>query len=193
MTAMIESRRLGASGFKVPALTLGTGTFGGTNDFFKAWGNTDAEGARRLVDICLEHGLTLFDSADIYSDGDAERILGEAIKGKRDRVLLASKVRMVVGDGPNDGGLSRHHIIESCEASLRRLGTDHLDLYRLESEDDLESTGFWDLFSEEKGLILIEWAERLNPAYLPTNWFRLRIKYDRGPGVTERKLTVEEF
>ena len=109
----MEYRTLGRSGLRVPVLALGTGTFGGTNDFFKAWGNTDAQGARRLVDICLENGLTLFDSADIYSDGNAERILGEAIKGRRDKVLISTKATFRFGKGPNDEGSSRLHLIEA--------------------------------------------------------------------------------
>lgn len=130
----MEYRQLGSSGLRVSALSLGTMTFGGRGGF-GAVGSTDVEGATRQIDRCLDAGVNLIDTADVYSGGLAEEILGEAIKGRRDSVLLASKVRMVVGDGPNDGGLSRHHIIESCEASLRRLGTDHLDLYQVHQWD----------------------------------------------------------
>ena len=107
----MEYRLLGGSGFKVPALTLGTGTFGGGNEFFKAWGATDVAEATRLVDICLDAGLTMFDSADVYSDGLAEEILGQAIKGRRDQVLISTKATFRTGAGPNDVGSSRYHLI----------------------------------------------------------------------------------
>ncbi|TWF47553.1 aldo/keto reductase family protein [Neorhizobium alkalisoli] len=100
----MEYRRFGRSGLRVPALSFGTATFGGGNDFFKAWGSTDSNGAARLIDVCLDHGVSLFDSADAYSGGLAETILGEAIKGKRDRVLISTKATFRVGDGPNDYG-----------------------------------------------------------------------------------------
>src|SRR5258706_5637979 len=103
----MEYRLLGASGLKVPALTLGTGTFGGSNEFFKAWGGSDVAEATRLVDICLEAGLTMFDSADIYSYGMAEEILGQAVKGRRDQVLISTKGSFRFGPGPNDVGSSR--------------------------------------------------------------------------------------
>jgi aryl-alcohol dehydrogenase-like predicted oxidoreductase len=128
-------RRLGASGLRVPALSFGTATFGGGDDFFKAWGSTDAGGAARLIDICLDHGVTMFDSADVYSSGLAEQILGEAIKGKRDRLLISTKVTFPTGDGPNDFGSSRQHLIEALEKSLKRLGTDHIDLLQLHGQD----------------------------------------------------------
>ncbi|WP_404478406.1 aldo/keto reductase [Novosphingobium sp. BL-52-GroH] len=131
----MEYRRLGASGLRVPALSFGTATFGGSGDFFKAWGSTDAGGAARLIDICLDHGVSMFDSADGYSDGLAERILGEAIKGKRDRVLISTKVTFPTGEGPNDYGSSRHHLIAAVEASLKRLGVDHVDLLQLHGQD----------------------------------------------------------
>lgn len=131
----MEYRRLGGSGFKVPALTLGTGTFGGTNDFFKAWGQSDVAEATRLVDICLEAGLTMFDSADIYSDGAAESILGGAIKGRRDQVLISTKATFRSGTGPNDVGSSRFHLIKAVEGSLQRLGTDYIDLFQLHGFD----------------------------------------------------------
>src|SRR5688500_2034850 len=131
----MEYRQLGASGFEVPVLSLGTGTFGGGNEFFKAWGASDVAEAKRLVDICLEAGLTMFDSADVYSNGMAEEILGQAIKGRRDRVILSTKSTFRSGPGPNDVGSSRFHLIRSVEASLRRLGTDFIDLYQLHGFD----------------------------------------------------------
>src|SRR3954449_4286925 len=127
--AGMEYRRLGGSGFKVPVLSLGTGTFGGGNDFFKAWGSSDVAEATRLVDICLDAGLTMFDSADAYSGGQAEEILGQAIKGRRDRVIISTKATFRAGPGPNDVGSSRFHLTKSVEASLRRLGTDYIDLF----------------------------------------------------------------
>lgn len=131
----MEYRQLGRSGFKVPALSFGTGTFGGGNEFFKAWGDTDAGGARRLVDVCLEAGLTLFDSADIYSNGMAEEILGAAIKGRREKVLISTKATFRAGDGPNDVGSSRFHLTRAVDAALRRLGTDYIDLFQLHGFD----------------------------------------------------------
>jgi aryl-alcohol dehydrogenase-like predicted oxidoreductase len=131
----MEYRRLGGSGFKVPALSLGTGTFGGGTELFKAWGETDVAEARRLVDICMEAGLNMFDSADVYSRGMAEEILGQAIKGRRDQVIISTKGTFRVGDGPNDVGSSRYHLTRTIEASLRRLGTDYIDLYQLHGFD----------------------------------------------------------
>lgn len=131
----MEYRQLGGSGFKVPVLSLGTGTFGGGNDFFKAWGDTDAKGATRLIDICLDAGLTMFDSADIYSDGLAEEVLGNAIEGRRDRVIISTKATFRAGTGPNDVGSSRHHLLQAVEGSLRRLGTDYIDLFQLHGFD----------------------------------------------------------
>ena len=134
----MEHRLLGASGLMVPALSLGTGTFGGgDSEFFKAWGASDATYATRLVDICLDAGLTMFDSANIYSGGQAEEILGAAIKGRRDRVLISTKGTFRAGAGANDVGSSRHHLIRAVEASLRRLGTDYIDLYQLHGFDAL--------------------------------------------------------
>jgi aryl-alcohol dehydrogenase-like predicted oxidoreductase len=133
----MEYRLLGRSGFKVPALTFGTGTFGGKGDFFKAWGDTDAQGAERLVDICLDAGLTMFDSADVYSAGAAEEVLGAAIKGRRDKVLISTKYNFRAGDGPNDVGSSRFHILKATDAALKRLGTDHIDLVQLHGFDAL--------------------------------------------------------
>jgi aryl-alcohol dehydrogenase-like predicted oxidoreductase len=130
----MEFRQLGASGFKVPVLSFGTATFGG-EAMFKAWGATDAAGATRLVDVCLDAGLNMFDSADAYSGGKAEEILGAAIKGRRDRVILSTKSTFRVGPGPNDVGSSRYHLIQAVEGSLRRLGTDTIDLYQLHAFD----------------------------------------------------------
>src|SRR5512132_1731292 len=132
----MEYRHLGSSGLRVSALTLGTMTFGGTGDFASV-GSTEVAGARRQVDMCLEAGINLFDTADVYSAGASEEILGEAIKGRRDRLLVATKARMPMGEGPNDAGLSRQHLIDACEASLRRLGIDHIDLYQVHEWDGL--------------------------------------------------------
>jgi aryl-alcohol dehydrogenase-like predicted oxidoreductase len=133
----MEYRQLGGSGFMVPALCLGTGTFGGRGEFFQAWGGADVAEATRLVDICLEAGLTMFDSADVYSDGLAEKILGQAIRGRRDQVIISTKGTFRSGPGPNDVGSSRHHLIRAVEGSLRRLGTDFIDLYQLHGFDAL--------------------------------------------------------
>jgi aryl-alcohol dehydrogenase-like predicted oxidoreductase len=133
----MEYRQLGGSGLKVPVLTFGTGTFGGGNEFFKAFGTSDVAEATRLVDICLEAGVTMFDSADVYSRGMAEEILGQAIKGRRDQVLLSTKGTFRMGDGPNDIGSSRFHIVRAVEDSLKRLGTDRIDLYQLHGFDAL--------------------------------------------------------
>ena len=133
----MEYRRLGGSGFRVPVLSFGTGTFGGKGEFFSAWGSTDVAEARRLVDICLDAGLTLFDSADIYSGGAAESVLGAAIKGRRDKVLISTKATFRVDDDPNSVGSSRHHLIRACDAALGRLGTDYIDLFQLHGFDAL--------------------------------------------------------
>ncbi|WP_437626246.1 aldo/keto reductase [Sorangium sp. So ce1151] len=133
----MEFRLLGGSGFKVPVLSLGTGTFGGGNEFFKGWGASDVAEATRLVDISLEAGMNMFDSADIYSDGLAEEILGQAIKGRRDQVIISTKATFRSGAGPNDVGSSRYHLVRSVEASLRRLQTDHIDLFQLHGFDAL--------------------------------------------------------
>ena len=133
----MDYRRLGASGFKVPELSLGTGTFGGGGEFFAAWGSTQAEGARRLLDICLDAGLNMFDSADVYSNGRAEEVLGEAIAGRRDRVIVSTKATFRRGSGPNDVGSSRHHLRDAVEGSLRRLRTDYIDLFQLHGFDAL--------------------------------------------------------
>ena len=133
----MEYRQLGGSGFSVPALSFGTATFGGGTDFFRAWGATDVAEATRMIDLCLDAGLNMFDSADAYSVGLAEEILGQAIKGRRDRLLISTKAAFRVGKGPNDVGTSRHHLIAACEASLKRLGTDHIDLWQMHGFDAL--------------------------------------------------------
>ena len=131
----MDHRQLGGSGLMVPVLTLGTGTFGGGNEFFKAWGASDVKEATRLVDICLDSGVSMFDSADGYSNGMAEEILGQSIKGRRDKVLISTKGTFRRGPGPNDIGSSRHYLLRAVEASLKRLGTDYIDLYQLHSFD----------------------------------------------------------
>ena len=133
----MEQRRLGASGFNVPVLTFGTGTFGGSGELFKAWGATDVPEATRLVDICLDSGLSMFDTADIYSSGMSEEILGKAIRGKRERVLISTKGTFRNGTGPNDVGSSRYHLIQAVDASLKRLQVDYIDLYQLHGFDAL--------------------------------------------------------
>jgi aryl-alcohol dehydrogenase-like predicted oxidoreductase len=133
----MEFRQLGRSGLKVPALSFGTGTFGGGTEFFRAWGSSDIAEATRLVDICLEAGVNLFDTADVYSAGLAEEILGKAIAGRRHDLLISTKTSFRLGKGPNDIGSSRHHLIMACEASLRRLGTDYIDIYHLHGFDAL--------------------------------------------------------
>src|ERR1700730_1366211 len=132
---IMEYRFLGGSGFRVPVLTLGTGTFGGGNELFKALGTNGVDEATKLVDICLDAGLTMFDSADVYSDGLAEEVLGKAIKGRRDSVLISTKATFRQGPGPNDVGSSRWHLIDAVEGSLRRLQTDHIDLFQLHGFD----------------------------------------------------------
>ena len=131
----MDTRRLGASGLKVPALSFGAGTFGGEGPLFGAWGNTDAKEARRLVDICLDAGVTLFDTADVYSMGASETVLGEAIKGRRDRVLISTKTGLPMGDAPDQYGTSRARLIKAVEDALRRLGTDTIDLLQLHAFD----------------------------------------------------------
>jgi aryl-alcohol dehydrogenase-like predicted oxidoreductase len=131
----MEYRQLGASGLQVPVLSFGTATFGGSNDFFKAWGSTQVEEATQLVDICLDAGVTLFDTADIYSQGLAEEILGKAIAGKRHRLLLSTKGSFPFGTGPNNQGSSRHHLTKQIEGSLQRLGTDYIDIYHMHGFD----------------------------------------------------------
>jgi aryl-alcohol dehydrogenase-like predicted oxidoreductase len=130
----MQYRQLGATGLRVSCLTLGTMTFGGRGQF-SAVGDTDVEGARRQIEMALDAGVNLIDTADVYSAGAAEEIVGRALGNRREQVLLASKARFPMGDGPNDAGLSRHHLIRACEASLRRLGTDYLDLYQVHEWD----------------------------------------------------------
>ena len=131
----MEHRRLGNSGFMVPALTLGTVTFGGDTANPTSWGTSDVAEATRMVDICLEAGLTMFDSADVYNMGRSEEVLGAAIKGRRDRVLVSTKATFAMGQGPNEQGSSRHWLTRAIDASLRRLGTDYIDLFQLHGYD----------------------------------------------------------
>ncbi len=131
----MDYRFLGKSGFRVPALSFGTGTFGGKGELFGSWGNTDIAEATRLVDICLDAGLNMFDSADVYSGGLAESILGAAIKNRRDKVLISTKATFRFDDGPNNVGSSRFHLINTVDAALKRLGTDYIDLFQLHGFD----------------------------------------------------------
>jgi aryl-alcohol dehydrogenase-like predicted oxidoreductase len=131
----MEFRSLGGSGLKVPVLSFGTGTFGGRGNFFGAWGKSDVAEATRLVDICLEAGITLFDTADVYSRGLSEEILGEALAGRRDKTLISTKTTFGMSDDPNDVGSSRFHLLNSVESSLRRLKTDYIDIYTLHGFD----------------------------------------------------------
>ncbi|MGA7524499.1 MAG: aldo/keto reductase [Acidobacteriaceae bacterium] len=131
----MDYRFLGRSGLKVSALSFGAATFGGGNEFFAAWGNTGVEEARRLVDLCIDAGVNLFDVANGYSTGLAEEILGKALGKKRNQVLISTKVFFPMAPGPNDLGTSRFHILDQCDASLRRLGTDHIDIYHMHAFD----------------------------------------------------------
>ncbi|NIJ92130.1 aryl-alcohol dehydrogenase-like predicted oxidoreductase [Xanthomonas campestris] len=131
----MDTRFLGRSGFKVPVLGLGAGTFGGKGPLFSAWGDTDVAQAQRMIDLCLEAGLNLFDTADVYSDGASEEILGQALQGRRDQVILSTKTGLRLGDGPNDAGTSRFRLLRAVDASLRRLRTDHIDLLQLHAFD----------------------------------------------------------
>jgi len=131
----MEYRYLGGSGLKVPAFSLGTATFGGGGEFFKAWGDTDVKEAKRMVDMCLDAGINFLDTADVYSQGLSEEITGEAIKGRRDQFLVSTKATFRMGEGPNDVGSSRFHLVKACEASLRRLKTDYIDVYHLHGFD----------------------------------------------------------
>ncbi|MXN52794.1 aldo/keto reductase [Shinella sp. AETb1-6] len=131
----MEYRPLGKSGLKVPALSFGAGTFGGSGPLFSNWGTSDATEARRLVDICLEAGVNLFDTADVYSNGASEEVLGAAIKGRRDAVLISTKTSLPMGDGPNDSGSSRLRLIRAVEDALHRLQTDHIDILQLHAFD----------------------------------------------------------
>lgn len=131
----MEYRQLGSSGLRVPALSFGTGTFGGQGPLFSAWGTSDVAEARRLVDLCLDAGVTLFDTADVYSNGVSEEILGAAIRDRRDNVLISTKTGLPMGDGPQDWGASRARLIRAVEDALRRLGTDYIDLLQLHAFD----------------------------------------------------------
>jgi len=133
----METRLLGRSGFKVPVLGFGAGTFGGKGPLFSAWGNAGVEEARRLIDLCLEAGVNLFDTADVYSDGASEEILGAALQGRRDQVILSTKTGLRLGDGPNDVGASRWRLLRAVDASLKRLRTDYIDLLQLHAFDAL--------------------------------------------------------
>jgi aryl-alcohol dehydrogenase-like predicted oxidoreductase len=131
----MEYRHLGASGFKVPVLSFGAGTFGGKGEFFEAWGATNVAEARRLIDICLDAGVSMFDSANIYSRGSSEQVLGEAIKGTRDKVIISTKATFRFGDEPNNVGSSRFHLIQAVDDALKRLQTDYIDLFQLHGFD----------------------------------------------------------
>lgn len=133
----MEYRQLGSSGLRVPVLSFGTGTFGGTGDFFKAWGNTQVDDATKMINLCLDAGLNLFDTADVYSQGLSEEILGKAIHGLRNKVLISTKATFKMGSGPNDFGSSRFHLIRACEASMKRLGTDYIDIYHMHGFDGI--------------------------------------------------------
>ncbi len=131
----MEYRYLGASGLQVPVLSFGTSTFGGKGRFFSALGDTGVEEASRMVDICLEAGVNLFDAADVYSDGACEEVLGAAIKGRRDRLILTTKMGLALGSGPNESGCSRQRLHRSVEGALQRLGTDYIDVLQLHGFD----------------------------------------------------------
>jgi aryl-alcohol dehydrogenase-like predicted oxidoreductase len=131
----MEYRQLGASGLKVPALSFGAGTFGGRGPLFSAWGDTDVAGARRLIDICLDAGVNMVDTADVYSGGASEEVLGQAVKGRRDKLILSTKTGLPMGDGPFDAGTSRSRLITATDAALKRLGADYIDLLQLHAFD----------------------------------------------------------
>jgi aryl-alcohol dehydrogenase-like predicted oxidoreductase len=131
----MEYRQLGASGLTVPLLSFGAATFGGTSEFFKAWGSTDVAEARRMIDLCLDAGVTMFDTADIYSNGASEEVLGEALKGRRDKVLISTKATFRFGSDPNDVGSSRFHLLKTCDEALKRLQTDHIDIFQIHGFD----------------------------------------------------------
>ena len=133
----MEFRQLGGSGLKVPVLSFGAATFGGGGELFKAWGDSDVKEATRLVDLCLDAGVNFFDTADIYSRGMSEEILGKAIGKRRDKTLISTKATFKMDDGPNDLGSSRHHLIKAVDASLKRLGTDYIDIYHMHGFDAL--------------------------------------------------------
>ena len=131
----MEFRQLGQSGLRVPVLSFGTATFGGGNEFFKAWGSTQVDEAKQMVNLCLDAGVNLFDTANVYSHGTAEEILGKALNGLRDKVMISTKTTFKMGDDPNDYGSSRFQLVKQCEASLRRLQTDHIDIYHMHGFD----------------------------------------------------------
>ncbi|GAA1744150.1 aldo/keto reductase [Aeromicrobium alkaliterrae] len=131
----MELRRVGRSGLEVPVLSFGAGTFGGSGPLFGAWGSVQVDEARAMVDLCLEAGVTLFDTADVYSDGRSEEVLGAALRGRRDEVLISTKAGLPTSDAPGSGGASRSHLVDAVDRSLRRLGTDHLDLFQLHAHD----------------------------------------------------------
>ncbi len=131
----MEYRQLGNSGLRIPVLSFGTATFGGGNEFFKAWGNTQVDEAKTLINLCLDAGVNLFDTANVYSNGMSEDILGKALEGIRNKVLISTKATFNIGEGPNDFGSSRSHLIAQCEDSLRRLNTDHIDIYHMHGFD----------------------------------------------------------
>ena len=133
----MEYRVLGSSGLKVSTLCFGLGTFGGGNEFFKAWGSSTDEEAKRIVGLCLDAGINVFDTADIYSNGLSEQVFAKAMQGRRNELLISSKATFRFGKGPNDVGSSRYHLIEACEGSLKRLGTDRIDIYHMHGFDAL--------------------------------------------------------
>lgn len=133
----MEYRQLGNSGLNVPVFSFGTATFGGTTEFFKKWGEVDEKEAKRLIDICLDHGINFFDTANVYSLGASEQILGKALTNRRDRTIISTKATFSMGDGVNDSGSSRYHLIRECEASLKRLGTDYIDVFFIHGVDPL--------------------------------------------------------
>ena len=133
----MDYRNLGSAGLKVSSLCFGLATFGGGNEFFKAWGSTGVKEAKRLLGVCLDAGINVFDTADIYSDGLSEEVFGQAMRGKRNDLLISTKATFRFGKGPNDVGSSRYHLIEACEGSLKRLGTDHIDIYHMHGFDAL--------------------------------------------------------
>ncbi len=134
---VMEYRKFSGSGFTIPVLSFGTATFGGGNDFFKKWGSADVNEAKRLIDICIDNGVNFFDTANIYSTGMSEEILGQAIQGKRDKVMVSTKATFSMGTDPNQSGSSRFALVRECEASLKRLGTDHIELYYMHGFDAL--------------------------------------------------------
>lgn len=131
----MKQNRLGRSGLDVPILSFGTGTFGGEDDIARAWGNTDRAGARHLLDVCIDAGVTMFDTANSYSRGRSEAVLGEALRGRRDDVLISTKATTPIGDGPDQGGSSRLHLTRAVEDSLHRLQTDYIDLLYMHEFD----------------------------------------------------------